>query len=48
VRSFRERADSISEDPKKLKRVFTFIWVTAYLMLILGFLLMVWVFFLDA
>jgi cell division septal protein FtsQ len=44
VRSVRERLDSINEDPKKLKRVFTFIWVTAYLMLILGFLLMIWVF----
>jgi len=45
VRSFRERLIGIWEDPEKLKRTFTIIWVTAYLMLILGFLLMVWVFF---
>jgi len=45
VRSLRDRVDGISDDPKKLKRVFTVIWVTAYSMLILGFLLIVWVFF---
>jgi cell division septal protein FtsQ len=45
VRPLRKRVEEISDDPKKLKRVFTFIWVTAYLMLILGFLLIVWVFF---
>ena len=44
MRSLRDRADGIWEDPKKLKRVFTIIWVTAYSMLILGFLLIVWVF----
>jgi cell division septal protein FtsQ len=44
VRSIRERLDDIKDDPKKLKRLFTFIWVTAYLMLILGFVLMLWVF----
>jgi predicted nucleic acid-binding Zn ribbon protein len=43
VRSVRERLDGIWEDPKKLKRAFTFIWVTAYLMLILGFVLILWV-----
>jgi len=45
VRSVRDRLDEIWDDPKKLKRSFTFIWVTAYLMLIIGFLLIVWVFF---
>lgn len=45
MRSLRERLESIYEDPIKLKRVFIFIWVTAYSMLILGFLLMVWVFY---
>ncbi|MDR1690454.1 MAG: hypothetical protein LBR42_01245 [Candidatus Methanoplasma sp.] len=44
MRSIRERLDDIKDDPKKLKRLFTFIWVTAYLMLILGFVLMLWVF----
>jgi len=44
VRSLKDRVDGISDDPKKLKRAFTFIWVTAYAMLILGFLLIVWVF----
>jgi hypothetical protein len=33
------------EDPKKLKIAFTAIWVVAYSMLIIGFLLIVWVFF---
>jgi cell division septal protein FtsQ len=45
VRSVRERVDEISDDPMKLKRVFTAIWVIAYSMLILGFLLIVWVFY---
>jgi predicted nucleic acid-binding Zn ribbon protein len=45
VRSVRERIDGIMEDPKKLKRVFTLIWVIAYSMLILGFILIVWVLF---
>ena len=44
MRPLRERMNGISDDPKKLKRLFAFIWVTAYLMLILGFLLIVWIF----
>ncbi|MCL2032234.1 MAG: hypothetical protein FWG96_03075 [Methanomassiliicoccaceae archaeon] len=44
MRSFKERVNEINEDPKKLRRVFTFIWATAYLMLILGFILIVLVF----
>lgn len=32
------------DDPKKLKRLFTFIWATAYSMLIIGFILILWVF----
>jgi predicted nucleic acid-binding Zn ribbon protein len=44
VRSVRERLDETMDDPKKLKRRFTFIWVTAYSMLILGFILILWVF----
>jgi len=45
LRSLRERVDGISEDPKKLKWTFSLIWIIAYVMLIVGFLLMVWVFF---
>jgi predicted nucleic acid-binding Zn ribbon protein len=44
VRSVRDRLDEIWDSPKKLKRAFTFIWVVAYLMLILGFILIVWIF----
>jgi len=47
VRSLRDRVDDISDDPKKLKRVFALIWGVAYFMLILGFILIVWVVFLD-
>lgn len=43
MRSVRDRWDTIRDDPKKLKRLFTFVWVTAYLMLILGFILILWV-----
>ena len=45
MRSLRKRVEEISDDPKKLKRTFAFIWITAYLMLILGFILIVWVLF---
>jgi hypothetical protein len=44
VRSFEERWTEIREDPKKLKRLFTVIWVTAYSMLILGFVIILAVF----
>jgi hypothetical protein len=44
VRSLRERVDDISDDPVKQRRAFMFVWVVAYSMLILGFLLMVWIF----
>ena len=43
MRSLKERVEGISDDPKKLKRVFAFIWIVAYSMLIIGFLLMIWV-----
>ncbi|MCL2318090.1 MAG: hypothetical protein FWC44_03430 [Methanomassiliicoccaceae archaeon] len=45
MRSLKQRVDETSEDPIKLKRVFTAVWVIAYGMLILGFLLIVWVLF---
>ena len=44
MRSFEERWESIRDDPKKLKRIFTGTWVAAYSMLILGFVLILWVF----
>lgn len=36
MKSIEERLEEIKEDPVKLKRVFTVIWVAAYSMLILG------------
>jgi hypothetical protein len=45
VRSAKEIVNGIVDDPVKLKRAFTFIWVVAYSILILGFLLIVWVFY---
>jgi hypothetical protein len=45
VRSLKDRVDETAEDPVKLKRVFTATWVIAYSMLVIGFLLIVWVWF---
>jgi len=42
VRSFGEVWDEIREDPVKLKRVFTVIWVSAYSMLIIGSFIIIW------
>jgi len=44
VRSFDERWTEIREDPKKLKRLFTVVWVIAYSMLILGFVIILAIF----
>ncbi len=35
--------EEVREDPEKLKRLFTIIWVSAYSMLVLGGLIIVWV-----
>ncbi|MFA6804968.1 MAG: hypothetical protein WCQ23_00625 [Candidatus Methanomethylophilaceae archaeon] len=43
MRSFEDRWDEIKKDPVKLKRLFTAIWVIAYSMLIIGFILILWV-----
>jgi len=43
VRSFEDRWGEIKKDPAKLKRLFTAIWVIAYSMLIIGFVLIIWV-----
>jgi len=44
VISLKDRVEGIADDPKKLKRAFTFIWVVAYAMLILGLILIIWVY----
>ena len=43
MKSFEERLEKLREDPKKFKRVFNVIWIIAYSMLILGFILIIWV-----
>lgn len=42
MKSFEERWEEIKEDPVKLKRVFTIIWVSAYSMLMLGAFIIIW------
>ena len=42
MRSFGEVCDEIREDPVKLKRVFTVIWVSAYSMLMIGSFIIIW------
>lgn len=41
MKSVAERLEEIRNDPVKLKRVFTGIWVAAYAMLILGAFLII-------
>ncbi len=41
MKSTEERLEEIRNDPVKLKRVFTIIWVAAYAMLVLGGLIIV-------
>ncbi len=43
MKSIEERLEDIRNDPVKLKRVFTAIWVAAYSMLILGAFIIIWV-----
>jgi len=43
MRSIEDIYLDIKNDPKKLARAFKIIWIVAYSMLILGFLLIVWV-----
>ena len=45
MKSLEERYEETVGDPRKLKRVFTIVWLVAYSMLILGFLLIVWILF---
>lgn len=43
MRSIEDIYLDIKNDPKKLAKAFKIIWIVAYSMLILGFLLIVWV-----
>jgi hypothetical protein len=43
MRSIEDIYLDIKNDPKKLATAFKIIWIVAYSMLILGFLLIVWV-----
>lgn len=47
MKSFEERWEEIKEDPVKLRRVFTAIWVIAYAMLMLGAFLIIAVYVLN-
>ena len=42
MKSLAERVSEIRDDPVKLKRVFTLIWVASYSMLVLGGLIIFW------
>ncbi len=44
MKSLEERYEDVIEDPKKIKKAFNIIWIIAYSMLILGFILILWVF----
>ena len=41
MKSMQERLEEIREDPVKLKRAFTAIWVAAYSMLMIGAFLII-------
>lgn len=43
MKSLEDRLDEIKEDPVKLRRTFTTIWVIAYGMLILGAFIIIWI-----
>ena len=47
MKSLRERVEEIREDPVKMKRAFTLIWVVSYGMLMLGAFLIIAVFALN-
>jgi len=47
MKSLEERYEEMREDPKKFKRFFNFTWIVAYGMLILGFIIILWVFLQD-
>ena len=43
MKSIEDRYLEIKNDPKRLARAFKIIWIVAYSMLILGFILIIWV-----
>jgi len=47
VKTIEERLEEIRNDPVKLKRAFTVIWVSAYSMLMLGAFIIVAVLLMD-
>jgi cell division septal protein FtsQ len=44
MKSLEDRYEEMKEDPKKLRRFFNITWIVAYGMLILGFIIILWVF----
>jgi len=42
-KSMEERYEELIEDPKKVKKVFSLVWIVAYSMLIIGFIIILWV-----
>lgn len=43
MKSLEERFEDMMEDPQKVKRFFTFAWIVAYSMLIIGFVIIIWI-----
>lgn len=43
MRSLEDRYFEVKNDPVKLARFFKIAWITAYSMLILGFILIIWI-----
>jgi predicted nucleic acid-binding Zn ribbon protein len=42
-KSIEERVEEVLHDEKKFKRFFSFAWIVAYGMLVLGFIIILWV-----
>lgn len=47
MKSLEERWEEIKQDPVRISRVFKIFWITAYSMLILGIIIILW-FLMDA
>ncbi len=43
MKSLEERYEELVENPKKVKRFFSFAWIVSYTMLIIGFVIILWV-----
>ena len=46
-KSWGERVEEVAKDPVKVKRYFNLVWLVAYSMLILGFIIILWILFQD-